>query len=106
MGGSPSKRGETPLEWILKNWNFFKIDGLKKKTYRVFYILTLPGLYANWGMGENGLKMGLLSYHWIFIATGWKTRLRLPMLRAFWPFLRLSLYVAPIIKCLRSQKLS
>ena len=36
MGGSPSKPEEAPLECILKNWKFFKIEGLKKKRLKFY----------------------------------------------------------------------
>jgi len=35
MGGSPSKP-EAPLDCILKNWKFFKIEGLKKKRVKFY----------------------------------------------------------------------
>lgn len=50
MGGSPSKP-EAPLDCILKNWKFFKIEGLKKKRVKFYCSGTWP--FDQLGNGEK-----------------------------------------------------
>lgn len=57
MGGSPSKSEKTSLECILKNWKFFKTEGLKKEKLKS--TVAVPRLCLSWEMEKNGLKMGL-----------------------------------------------
>ena len=54
MRGSPFKPEETPLECILKNWNFFFNQRLKKSS-----TVAVPDLYVNLGVDKNGLKTGI-----------------------------------------------
>lgn len=63
MGGSPSKPAETPLEFILKNWKFFKIDGLEKEKVKK-YPNTIWPLYKL-GNGKKWPENGSLNYNTI-----------------------------------------
>ena len=56
MGKSPSKPEETPLECILKNWKFFKTEGLKKEKLKS--TVAVPRLCLSWEMEKNGLQTG------------------------------------------------
>lgn len=51
MRGSPSKPEEAPLECILKNWKFFKIEGLKKKRLKFYCSSAWP--FDQLGNGEK-----------------------------------------------------
>ena len=60
MGGSLSKSEKTSLECILKNWKFFKTEGLKKEKLK-FYCSSARTLFKL-GNGEKWPENGSLNY--------------------------------------------
>ena len=104
--GGSSKPEETPLERTLKNWKFFKINGLKSKKLKLYCNTAWP-LYRL-GDGEKWPENRSLNYNTILQLDLYcrkiENGLRFPIFKPSWSFTKTPLYAAPVIKSQGNQK--